>query len=416
MNIIASLLLWFTYFISLYFAIFWLIVFLFKTQKPEQKELKDKPFVTIAVPAFNEEKNISGTLETLFKIDYPKDKFEIFVINDGSTDNTENVVLDLIDKNKDVNVKLLNQQNKGKGAAMNNAIRRAQGKYFVCLDADSFVDKEALTKMLPYFVDDKIGAVLPSLKVKSPKNVLQKLQWYEYIINMFYKELMGKLDCVHVTPGPFCVYSTKIIKDIGMFDEDNITEDLEIALRLQSKNYKIVQLLNTDVKTLGPSDLRSLYKQRNRWFKGATLNAIKYRRMMLNHKYGDFGMIQMPTIILSGIIAIVIISSVLYYTLAPNFKHIYHMALINFDFLTLIRAFQFDFKILDLDYVIIFVALVMLGVSLIIMKKSEVTLRERLLKHGSLPIVVYLLVYFLLLSVIWMGVLFDLVTGRRQRW
>ncbi len=420
MNIITTALLWFTYFISLYFAVFWLLVFLLKTNQPEHVdlplELDDYPIVTIAVPAYNEEKSIGSTIETLLSLNYPKDKLEIFVVNDGSSDKTEEITKKIIKQYKDHNVTLINQKNQGKGAALNHALKKGTGKFFVCLDADSFVEKDALNKMLPYFSNENVAAVLPSLKVHKPKNLLQKLQWYEYIINMFYKELMGKLDCVHVTPGPFSVYSADILKKVGCFDEDNMTEDLEMALRLQSKHYKIIQLLDTDVLTLSPENIKDLYKQRNRWFKGATLNAFKYRGMIFNPTYGDFGLIQMPTIIFSGIIAIIIISSMAYYGLKPQLAYFYNLTFINFDFLTLLKSFEINLMLLDLDYITIFVGVVMLIVSLIIMKKSEVSLREKLTKYGSLPIVAYLLLYFLLLGFIWFGVMFDIIRGKKQRW
>ena len=84
---------------------------------------------------------------------------------------------------------------------MNTGIRQAKGEYVVCMDADSIIpDKKALYKMLPYFSSEDIAAVLPCLKVGETKNLLQKMQRYEYLVNMFYKELMGRLDCIKVTP------------------------------------------------------------------------------------------------------------------------------------------------------------------------------------------------------------------------
>jgi len=156
------------------------------------------------------------------------------------------------------------------------------------LDADSYVSKDALHKILPEFTNDNIAAVLPLLKVRNPKNFLQKMQWLEYIVNMFYKELMSKLDCVHVSPGPFSVYKKSILMKIGGFDENNLTEDLEITLRLQKYNYRIVQLLNTDVHTIAPETFKELYKQRNRWFKGAVLNAVAYIKNDVQQKIWRF--------------------------------------------------------------------------------------------------------------------------------
>src|SRR3989338_8894971 len=328
---VLSVLVWITYFISLYFAVFWLTILITKKGHYPMKKLISYPKVSIVIPAYNEEKCIEKTLNVVMDLDYPLKKLEIIVVNDGSTDNTDSIVKRVVRSNPAVNIRLITQKNKGKGAALNNGLNNCNSNYFVCLDADSFVERNALKKMLPYFVNDTVAAVLPTLKVYKPRNVLQKLQWYEYLINMFYKELMGKLDCIHVTPGPFSVYSAKILKKLNGFDENNMTEDLEMAFRLQLNHYKIVQLLDTEVKTIVPETFKDLYKQRNRWFKGATLNAINYRKALFNKKYGDFGVMQMPKVLLSGALIIFIIASLFYYLIKSYVEYIANLINIHFD-------------------------------------------------------------------------------------
>ena len=75
---------------------------------------------------------------------------------------------------------------------------------------------------------------------------------------------MSTLNCVHVTPGPFSLYKTKVLVELGGYDEKNLTEDLEIALRIQKHHYKITQLLDATVGTYAPTTLRTLYHQRKR--------------------------------------------------------------------------------------------------------------------------------------------------------
>ncbi len=424
MNIITTILLGLIYFISLFFAIFWLLVFLTKNDIPKQKKMKTLPRITVAIPAFNEEASIQQTIASVIALDYPKNKIEIIIINDGSTDATAEKVKQVIAEYTQTNVHpnfnskiiLLNQKNAGKGAALNNAIKHASGKYFICLDADSFVEKNALKKMLPYFSSPEIAAVIPMLKVKDPKNLLQRLQWYEYVINMFYKELMGKLDCVHVVPGPFSVYDKKILQKIGGFEEHNMTEDLEIAFRLQSKHYRIIQLLNTEVLTLAPETMDELVKQRNRWFKGATINAYNYKNMLFNKKYGDFGMIQVPSVLFSGVIAIILFFTLIYYAVKPYVLYFYHMGYVHFDFFTMLRDFTINFQILDLNFFSIFMAVVMFIVTMYVLKNSIVATQERFFKYGSITIFFYLFFYFLLLGVIWAKVFGEMLIGKKQRW
>jgi len=385
------------------------------TKKP--KELTQFPFVTITIPAYNEETRIERTLTSILNLNYPKNKLEFIVVNDGSKDKTKKIAEKVIKNNKDFNIRLINHENKGKGAALNTALRQAKGEFFVCLDADSFVEKDGLKKLLPYFTKKRIACVLPVLKVKKPENLLQRMQWFEYIINMFYKELMSRLNCIHVAPGPFSVYRTEIIKKVGYFDENfNLTEDLEMALRLQSKHYKIIQLLEGDVSTIAPKTIKQLYRQRNRWYKGSIYNTLKYRRMMLNKNYGDFGLIQMPIIILNGILALIIVSSLIYYNIWDPLKHLNNLQYIGFDLITLIKNFKIDFHILDLNFASIISAITLLVMSIYIFIKSHTTTREKAGKYGTLTIGIYLLAYFVLLGIMWIGIVADMLTGKKQRW
>ncbi len=414
--IYVSVILWTAYLLSLYFAVFWFLVFTGKKPEIRKKPLAGYPCVSIAVPAYNEEETIIPTLASLTGLNYPADKLEIIVINDGSGDNTKNAVEDFISQNKAYDIKLINKKNEGKGAALNRALGVCRGEFFICLDADSVVTKDALIKTLPYFTDDNIAVVLPLLKVDKPKNLWQKMQWREYIVNMFYKSLMGRLDCVHVAPGPFSVYKKAIIQKIGGFDQNNLTEDLEITLRLQSRHYKVVQLLDVEVHTKAPESFKELYRQRNRWYKGSIINAVKYRKMLFNRQYGDFGFIQMPTIFISGTIAILLFSSMVYYGLKPYIKAIYHSIFIDFDFYTLIKTFQFDFNILDINYMRILLAAIMLAISITMLKKAHGETNEKSSNHSAVSLALYLFFYFLVIGFIWVGIILDFALGRKQKW
>ena len=411
-----KVILWTAYFISLYFAVFWLLVLLENKPRRRPTILEKLPFVSIVIPAYNEEKKLRPTIESVLKLDYPKEKYEIIVINDGSRDNTEKTSREIIKEYKDFNIRLFSQKNKGKGAALNNGLRRSKGEYFICLDADSYVSKDALRKILPHFTNN-VAAVLPLLKVSRPKTILQKMQWLEYLVNMFYKELMSKLDCVHVAPGPFSVYKKSILQKVGGFDENNLTEDLEISLRLQKHNYRIVQLLNTDVYTIAPSNFKELYKQRNRWYKGSVLNAITYRKMMFNRNYGDFGIIQMPTIIISGMIAMVILISLAYYMLRPQIEYLHNLSFINFDMITLLQNISMSFHYLDMNYTTMLLVGIMLSLSLfILMKARKNTNEQKVMRHGIFSFLAYLMFYFFILGIVWIGIVFDFIRGKRQRW
>jgi len=407
-----------TYFLLLFLSIFWLLVLFTKEEEKIVKKKQGTPFFSVIVPAYNEEESIIGTLNSLINLDYPSEKIEIVVVNDGSTDRTQQKIENFISNNPSKNIILLNQENKGKARAMNEGLKIIKGEYFACLDADSFVQPNALQEMLPYFENKNVAAVCPLLKVKKPGTILQKVQWHEYIINMFYRSLNARLDCIHVTPGPFSVYKTKIIKDLGGYDENTITEDLEIAIRLQKYNYKIMQTFDTVVETITPKTWGQLFKQRVRWYKGSIDNALSYKNLIFNKKYGDFGMLRMPTMILSGVLAIVL-TSILFRGFAKSLINwFYSLKAINFDILTLIMNPDFNFNLLSLPFFKIFITATLLGISFLVMIYSYKLVKEKISNYGRtwISLITYLLIYSLFMALVWIYIAFLFVSGKKNSW
>ncbi|MEK6939967.1 MAG: glycosyltransferase [Nanoarchaeota archaeon] len=408
-----------TYFLLLFLSIFWLLVLFSPDSEQKKKKLERFPFFSVIVPAYNEEKSIISTLQSLVNLDYPKDKIEIIVVNDGSKDRTKGMVKQFISQHPSQIIILLNQENQGKGKAMNKGLALAKGEYFACLDADSFIAPNGLQAMFPIFEQDpNIAAVCPLLKVKNPQSVLQKVQWYEYVVNMFYKFLNAKLDCIHVTPGPFSVYKTKVIKDLGGYDETTITEDLEIAIRLQKHQYKIIQTFDTVVETMVPTTWKKLFRQRIRWYKGSVDNSIKYKNLIFNKKYGDFGIVRMPTIILSGIIAIILVGTFLQALIAKLLVFWSYLTDINFDLLTLIRHFSLEMNILTWPFSRLFVAATLMGISFFIMIYSYRLIKERITNHGRtfVSLVTYLFIYGFFITAVWMYISFMFMRKKKNFW
>jgi cellulose synthase/poly-beta-1,6-N-acetylglucosamine synthase-like glycosyltransferase len=419
MNIIMTGLLWGASIISLYFAVFWFLVLLEDPPQHRRKEIQDNawPLVSVIIPAYNEEDCVAATMESCLAVEYPHDRIQLIVVNDGSKDRTEQETKRVIARHPDRDIIYIARPNGGKGSALNLALKSATGEFIATMDSDSFVEPGALKIMLPYFTDDSIASVVPSMTVREPKNLLQKVQWYEYVVNIFYKELMGRLDCVHVIPGPFPLYRKGVLLEVGGFDEKrNLTEDLELTLRLQSRNYRIIQLLEPKVSTITPDTWKSFYSQRNRWFKGALLNALNYRWMVFNRKFGDFGYVQLPTIIISGALSLLLVSSFLYYSFKPYVKLGYHLFFVNFDVMTLLKALQFNFSFYDLNFMNIVLMVAMTGISLTMIIVAHRTLKQRVTKTGVTPLLFFLVVYYLLLGWAWVTVARDLMIRRVQQW
>ena len=223
MNLVVDIFVWIAYIVSLYFTIFLVLVYFDKralfNQERSSTKLHKCPLISVLVPAYNEEEHILRTLKSLAELDYPSEKLEVIIINDGSTDRTKEVIETYIQDKP--HFTLLTQTNKGKAAALNRALQQAHGEFFACLDADSFVEPFTLRKMLAFYYaenDPALAIITPAMKVYNPQNFLQKIQWLEYIVMIFIGRLSSHLDSLYVAPGPFSLYRTEIIRRLGGFD------------------------------------------------------------------------------------------------------------------------------------------------------------------------------------------------------
>jgi len=275
-------------FATVYLSVLFLLIYMENAEEMEDPEPSRFPSIDIIVPAYNEEKHISETIESLFKLEYAGKK-RIIVVNDGSKDGTLKVAKRFEKKG----VLVLDKPNGGKASAINVGLEHARAELVAVLDADSIVAKDALGHMVGYFDDARVAAVTPMMKVWRARTPVQALQKAEYVLNSFAKKILEQLDAITVTPGPFSIYRRKVFSTLGGFDENTVTEDQEIALRLQKANCKIASSYGAVVYTDAPEGLRELYTQRKRWYRGFLENAWNYRGL-INPSYGDLGLVIIP--------------------------------------------------------------------------------------------------------------------------
>lgn len=280
----------FLLFISLYFGVVFTILIIRNFRGMKQlPNTKWQPAISVIIPAYNEEEYIEKCIESLVNTDYPKNKLEVIVINDGSTDNTAKIAR----KYQNKYIRVLSKPNTGKADSLNFGIRHAKGEIIATLDADSYVAPYSINRMLPLFKEKNVAAVASSVKVRNAKNLIEEIQRIEYLYAIFSRKVVNYIDSVQVTPGPFSMFYSWVFKKIGGFDTKSLVEDQEIALRLQSHQYQIRSSIDADVYTEIPKDLKSLMHQRVRWQRGGFWNSVKYLNL-INPKYGDLGLLILP--------------------------------------------------------------------------------------------------------------------------
>ncbi len=294
----STIFLYFSLFISIFFEVFLLITYFevreqikFETEH-DGKNVVSFPSVSIIVPSFNEQDTVAATIESLLALDYPKDKVSLLLIDDGSTDKT----LEILNQYKEnPQVRIFSKPNEGsKFSALNFALKKVETELVGCLDADSFVDSQALNKIVPYFADKEVMAVTPAIKIHEPKTILQFMQRAEYNWGVLFRRLLASMDALYVTPGPFSIFRVTVFQELGGYLHAHHTEDMEMALRMQKNGYKIVNSPTAHVYTVAPAKLKGLYKQRTRWAYGFLNNVFDYREMFFNKKYGNIGIFVLP--------------------------------------------------------------------------------------------------------------------------
>jgi cellulose synthase/poly-beta-1,6-N-acetylglucosamine synthase-like glycosyltransferase len=267
--------------------------------EPVVPEPKKHPHVTVIVPSFNTGSTIFESLSACKQMEYAG-TFDILVIDDGSTDGS----YEKLQHEHGITL-IRNEKNRGKASALNFAIRQARGEIVACIDSDTYPAKDTLQKAVKHFYEnDKVASVVVFVCVNKPKTLLQRIQEIEYWISFgFFFRTIASIDGLYVTPGPTAFYRKDILEKLGGFDEKNLTEDMEIALRFQKNGYKIRACHETMVLTEVPGTLRKLFRQRLRWYRGGVMNVLKYIELFFNPKYGEFGLFILPTTLGSGFFA-----------------------------------------------------------------------------------------------------------------
>ncbi len=299
-------------FIAIFLESFVLVTLLSKPARAARARASGSwtPTVAIIVPCLNEGETVAKTTETLLALDYPKDKLGIILVDNGSTDSTP-VVMEQFRGNPQVQILIAPER--GKHIAVNAGIAVTDAEFIGCLDADSFVEPNALREIVPCFADAQVAAVTAAMSVYRPKNLLQHMQHAEYTFGITLRHAFASINGLYVTPGPFSFYRRSVIEKLGGFRHGHATEDMEMALRLQQAGYGIENAPRARVYTKAPSTLSKLIRQRTRWTTGFLRNVLgEYRGLIGNHRHNALGMLVLPTAIIAIASSLLLFSLMLF--------------------------------------------------------------------------------------------------------
>ena len=257
------------------------------------------PTLSVIVPAHNEAKVIDKTINSLLEMTYPG--AEIIVVDDGSTDNTYERILELYGSNPKVRV--FKKPNEGKGQALNFGIERSQAEIILAIDADTILYPDSAEKLARHFSDPRVGAVAGNAKVGNRINLLTKWQALEYVTSQnLDRRAFAISNCITVVPGAIGAWRRQLVLDLGGFNNDTLAEDAELTLRILRSGYKIDYEEEAIALTEAPDTVGAFLKQRFRWMYGTLQAAWKNRDMLLRPHYGALGMLAMPNIFVFQII------------------------------------------------------------------------------------------------------------------
>lgn len=245
-----------------------------------------QPKVSVVIPAYNEGKSIISCIGSVAGSDYPKDKLEIIVINDGSTDNSLEILSKYAAENTNVNFKFFSQPNSGKAHALNNGIKNyAAGELIMCLDGDSMVVKDSIKNAVRYFREPQVMALASNLKIRKNRGFLNLIQRFEYAVSYQMKKAQTLFNIEYIIGGVGSMFRRSILEKVFFYDTNTVTEDIDLTLKiLRHGNKKFRVIYGSDVVTFtqGALTVRDLIKQRYRWKWGRYQTFLKNKDLFFS--------------------------------------------------------------------------------------------------------------------------------------
>ena len=302
--------------------------------------LDSAPSVSLVAPAYNEARTIVENVKSLLAINY--NNFDVIVVNDGSKDNSIEVLtaaFDLVKFEVNYNPQIPTKEvrgiykssnrafsklivvdkiNGGKADALNTGMNVSKNPYLVCIDVDCIMDKDVLLKLAKPYLEASAKRIIATggvvrianscviragklVEVRAPENFLARIQVIEYLRAFILGRMAwSKLDGLLIISGAFGMFDKEIAVSCGGYDTNTVGEDMELIVRMrrymieQKEPYTVQYIPDPLCWTEAPESYSILRKQRSRWMRGTIETLYTHRKMLFNPKYKILGMLSYP--------------------------------------------------------------------------------------------------------------------------
>ena len=260
-----------------------------------------KPKVAVLIPAYNEEKVIERTVRAALNSDYPN--LRVIVIDDGSKDRTLEVARNAFRAEAaSGKVLILGKKNSGKAEALNYGIEHiGDAELFVGIDADTIIAPDAIARLVPHFINPKVGAIAGNAKVGNRVNLWTRWQALEYITSQnFERRALDVLGAVSVVPGAIGCWRVSAVREAGGYHIDTVAEDADLTMALLRRGYRVEYEDLALAYTEAPTNANGLMRQRFRWSFGILQAVYKHRGVVA--RKGALGWVALPNIVIFQIL------------------------------------------------------------------------------------------------------------------
>jgi cellulose synthase/poly-beta-1,6-N-acetylglucosamine synthase-like glycosyltransferase/spore germination protein YaaH/peptidoglycan/xylan/chitin deacetylase (PgdA/CDA1 family) len=260
-----------------------------------------KPKVAVLIPAYNEEKVIVRTISAALNSNYPN--LRVIVIDDGSRDRTLEVARAAFAREEAAGkVIILTKANSGKADALNYGIEHIEdAELFVGIDADTIIASDAISRLVPHFINPKVGAIAGNAKVGNRVNLWTRWQALEYITSQnFERRALDVLGAVSVVPGAIGAWRVSAVREAGGYQIDTVAEDADLTMALLRRGYRVEYEDMALAYTEAPTNANGLMRQRFRWSFGI-LQAV-YKHSGVLARKGALGFVALPNIVIFQIL------------------------------------------------------------------------------------------------------------------